>query len=67
MTMGSGTTMKIIGIGLVVIGLGLALWGLSIIWFCRFTNNDRFRYREDNDILHYWRCQFYCWHIPYHE
>jgi len=30
MTMGSGTTMKIIGIALVVIGLGLALWGYQL-------------------------------------
>lgn len=30
MTMGSGTTMRIIGIGLVVIGLGLALWGYQL-------------------------------------
>jgi len=30
MTMGSGTTMKIIGIALVVIGFGLALWGYQL-------------------------------------
>lgn len=30
MTMGSVTTMKIIGIALVVIGFGLALWGYQL-------------------------------------
>ena len=30
MAMGSGTTMKIIGIVLVVIGLGLAIWGYQL-------------------------------------
>jgi hypothetical protein len=30
MAMGSGSTMKIIGIALVVIGLGLALWGYQL-------------------------------------
>jgi hypothetical protein len=30
MTMGSGTTMKIIGIVLVVLGIGLAIWGYQL-------------------------------------
>ena len=30
MAMGSGSTMKVIGIALVVIGLGLALWGYQL-------------------------------------
>jgi hypothetical protein len=30
MAMGSATTMKIIGIALVVIGLGLAIWGYQL-------------------------------------
>jgi hypothetical protein len=30
MAMGSGTTMKIIGIALVVIGVGLGLWGYQL-------------------------------------
>ncbi len=30
MAMGSGTTMKIIGIGLVILGIGIALWGYQL-------------------------------------
>jgi len=30
MSMGSGTTMKIIGIVLVVLGIGLAIWGYQL-------------------------------------
>ena len=30
MAMGSGTTMKIIGIVLVVLGIGLAIWGYQL-------------------------------------
>jgi hypothetical protein len=30
MAMGSGTTMKIIGIALVVVGIGLAIWGYQL-------------------------------------
>ena len=30
MAMGSGTTMKIIGIALIVLGIGLAIWGYQL-------------------------------------